>query len=299
MTLRTLGEERFLAQIFSRLRPGRAVVIGIGDDCAGVKFRGARDLLLLKTDCVVEGVHFRTDARPDAVGWKAMMRSLSDFAAMSGVPQFALITIAIPALKKAAWLGELYKGLNRAASRFRISVIGGETSSTRGPSVIVVSAAGYVEPARCVQRSGARSGDDLYVTGTLGGSTTGRHLNFVPRIDESRWLTAHFKIHAMMDVSDGLGTDLPRLARASRLEYEIDESGLPVTRGCSTKQAITEGEDYELLFAASPRDRKKLCTRWLNKFPRVRLTRIGRLVSRADSRHPRLPRGYVHFRQRR
>jgi thiamine-monophosphate kinase len=297
--LRELGEDKLLAQVFSRLKPNSRVVVGAGDDCAVVKFRGAKDWLLLKTDCVVEEIHFTRETSARAVGWKAMMRALSDFAAMSGVPEFALITLAIAGKKKASWVGELYRGLNHAAGRFDVAIVGGETSETAGPTVIVVSVAGVVERHRCILRSGGKANDDLFVTGELGGSIRGRHLNFVPRIEEARWLTANFKVHAMMDLSDGLGADLPRLARASKLGFAIDQRALPLSRSCTIQQAISGGEDYELLFAVPPRERKRLQTRWQQKFPELLLSRIGRLNQKSKIRNQRLKSGYVHFRQRR
>ena len=297
--LRELGEDKLLAQVFPSLNRNSRVVIGAGDDCAVVKFRGAKDWLLLKTDCVVEEVHFARETSARAVGWKAMMRALSDFAAMSGIPKFALITLAIAGKKRASWVDELYRGLNRAAARFDVAIVGGETSETVGPTVIVVSVAGGVERDRCVLRSGGKANDDLFVTGKLGGSIRGRHLNFFPRIDEARWLTANFKVHAMMDLSDGLGTDLPRLAGASKLGFAIDERALPLSRGCTIQQAISGGEDYELLFAVSPRERKRLQKRWQKKFPGLPLTRIGRLNQKSKIKNQELKSGYVHFRQRR
>jgi thiamine-monophosphate kinase len=299
MTLREVGEERLLAKIIPQFCRNRHVVAGAGDDCAVMKFRQARDFLLLKSDCVVENVHFNAQAKASAVGWKAMMRALSDFAAMSGIPQFAVVTLAIDGKKKLSWISELYRGLNRAAARFEVAIVGGETSATHGPTVVAVSAAGYVERNRCVRRSGGKAGDDLFVSGRLGGSRRGRHLNFVPRIDEARWLTAHFDIHAMIDLSDGLGTDLPRLARASKLGFTVDQSVLPLARDCSTEQAISEGEDYELLFAISSRDRISLARGWARKFPRVALTRIGQLTRQSGRGNEKFPAGYVHFRQRR
>jgi thiamine-monophosphate kinase len=134
------------------------------------------------------------------------------------------------------------------------------------------------------------------VTGRLGGSIRGRHLRFLPRIDESRWLTKNFVIRAMMDLSDGLGTDLPRLAEASGLGFEFDESQLPRSSGSTIEQAISDGEDYELLFAVAPKDRTRLLARWRRKFPRLLLTRIGRLVSKSRKRkNKKLKSGYVHF----
>lgn len=297
--LRDLGEDKLLAKILHHLQQNKRVVVGAGDDCAVVKIRGARDWLLLKTDCVVELIHFSetTDAR--AVGWKAMMRPLSDFAAMSGRPEFALITIAISGQKKLAWVRGLYHGLNRAADRFKVAIVGGETSETAGPTVIAVSVAGSVEKERCVFRSGGKKNDDLFVTGKLGGSLRRHHLQFVPRIEEARWLTNNFKLHAMIDLSDGLGADLPRLAKASKLSFSLDENALPLSRGCTVKQAISDGEDYELLFAISSRARARLRRTWKTRFPRVPLTLVGSFSPQFATRDSQLYPGYVHFRQRR
>ena len=297
--LRELGEDKLLAQVFPKLNRNSQVVIGAGDDCAVAKFRGAKDWLLLKTDCVVEEIHFRRKTNARAVGWKAMMRALSDFAAMSGIPEFALITLAIAGKKKASWVRELYRGLNRAAARFNVAIVGGETSETVGPTAIVVSVVGFVERARCILRSAGKANDDLFVTGELGGSMPVRHLNFLPRIEEARWLTANFKVHAMIDLSDGLGADLPRLAHASKLGFALDQRALPLSPGCTVQQAISEGEDYELLFAISPRQRKHLQTRWQKQFPELPLTRIGRLTQNSMLKTQKLRSGYVHFRQRR
>src|SRR5205823_9617484 len=142
-----------------RLNRNARVVIGAGDDCAVVKFHGAKDWLLLKTDCVVEEIHFTKETNARAVGWKAMMRALSDFAAMSGIPEFALITLAIAGKKKASWVSELYRGLNRAAAGFDVAIVGGETSETVGPTVIVVSVVGGVGRGRCGLRSGGKGKD--------------------------------------------------------------------------------------------------------------------------------------------
>ena len=215
MKLRELGEDRLIAQLVAQLKSRSDVVVGPGDDCAVLKGPAQDRLLLLKTDCVVEGVHFQPDEKPTRIGWKAMMRTLSDFAAMSGLPHYAVVTLVAPAEREARWMTQLYRGLERAAGRFDVAIVGGETSSTTGPIVISISATGSVEKKRCVLRSGGKGGDILFVTGRLGGSNKGRHLNFVPRINEARWLTKNFRIHALMDLSDGLGADLPRLARAS------------------------------------------------------------------------------------
>ena len=297
MKLGALGEDRLLNQILLHLPRGRTrkVFAGAGDDCAIVKIPGSKKYLVLKTDCVVEGVHFMHGTSASDAGWKAMMRPLSDFAAASAVPQFALITLIVPQKTKVAWVQGLYRGLHRAAKRFEVSIVGGETSNTMGPIAISVSVIGFVEKARAASRQGGRSGDDLFVTGRLGGALKEKHLKFVARIVESRWLTRNFSIHAMMDLSDGLGADLPRLARASRVGFNVELENFPVAHGATVNQAITEGEDYELLFAISPRDRNSLEQKWRRQFPKLLLTRIGYLNGKSEFGNRRFPRGYVHF----
>ena len=310
MKLGALGEDRLLNQILLHFPRGRTrkVFAGAGDDCAIVEIPGSKKYLVLKTDCVVEGVHFVHGTNASHVGWKAMMRPLSDFAAASAIPEFALITLIVPQQTKVAWVRGLYRGLRRAASRFEVSIVGGETSNTPGPIAVSVTVIGFVEKSRAASRRGGRSSDDLFVTGRLGGALKQKHLKFIPRIVESRWLTRNFSIHAMMDLSDGLGADLPRLGRASKVGFDIELENLPVARGATIDNAISEGEDYELLFAISPRDRNSLERQWRRKFPKLLLTRIGSFnrkspVTDAKQRpglpiaNRKLPRGYVHFQQ--
>jgi thiamine-monophosphate kinase len=295
MKLGDLGEDRLLEQLLGPLSLKKAIVTEPGDDCAVVKIPDRSRLLVLKTDCVVEGVHFLRGTNALDVGWKAMMRPLSDFAATSALPQFALITLMVPKQTEVTWTKELYRGLRRAAKRFGVSIVGGETSSTPGPIAISTSAVGFVEKDRATSRRGGKPGDDLFVTGRLGGALKQKHLQFIPRIIESRWLTKNFSIHAMMDLSDGMGTDLPRLARASKVGFKVQTENLPLTRGAKINDAISEGEDYELLFAISPRDRSRLERDWAKKFQNLPLTRVGFFSQLSTKDHQLLRRGYVHF----
>jgi thiamine-monophosphate kinase len=301
MNVGTLGEDRLLDQILLHLAAGkgRGIFARPGDDCAVVQIPGGNKNLVLKTDCVVESVHFVRDTKALDIGWKAMMRPLSDFAATSALPQFALITLVVPQKTDVAWIKKLYRGLRHAAHRFEVRIVGGETSSTPGPIVISVSVIGLVERNRAVSRRGGKSGDDLFVTGRLGAALKQKHLKFIPRIAESRWLTRNFSVHAMMDLSDGLGADLPRLARASKVGFDVELENLPLARGATMSQAICEGEDYELLFAISPRDRNRLDREWRREYPKILLTRIGQLTPQSTTHNTRLPRGYVHFQQSR
>lgn len=287
-----IKSEEDLLQSLARERTGPEIVAGIGDDCAVIRTADRLQWRLFKTDAVVEGRHYRRGTPAQAIGWKAMMRPLSDFAAMSGEPQHALVTVAMRRTLDLKWWRDLYRGLRGAGRKFKVTIIGGETVTTAGPVVVVIAVSGVVEKARCVFRRGGRKGDDLYVTGKLGGTGKGRHLRFVPRIEQSRWLTKKFRVHAMMDLSDGLAKDLPRLAAASRCGFDLALDSVPRARECSLERALNEGEDYELLFALSPRDRVKLAQEWRKRW-RLPLTRIGQLTAAGFS--PSLAGGYDHF----
>jgi thiamine-monophosphate kinase len=295
-TLASLGEDRVVAELTRALPSRPDVRHGPGDDCAVLGGPRDRWWRLLKTDAVVEGVHFRREEKPERVGWKALCRNLSDIAAMGGVPEHALVTLAVPPDTALAWVRGLYAGLRRAARKFGVAIVGGETSRSPGPVFLSVALAGRVERKYCVLRSGGRPEDILLVTGRLGGSLRGKHLDFVPRLAEARWLVENFKITAMMDLSDGLGADLPRLARASRCAYEFWENKVPRNRGCTLAQALGDGEDFELLLTVSQPDPARLLRAWRKKFPRLPLTPIGRLLkgcppSLDDSDHC----GHDHF----
>jgi thiamine-monophosphate kinase len=295
MKVSELGEDGLIKLLTRDLKQQIRVVCGPGDDCAVVKV--GRQLQFLKTDCVVEQVHFLASHDPQAVGWKALCRSLSDIAAMGGVPHDALVSLAVPLDTEVKWLRRLYFGLGRAARKYRVNLVGGETSRSPGPIFISVFLTGApARPNQYITRAGGRARDLLFVTGRLGGSLSGHHLSFQPRLEEAAWLVRHFQIHAMMDLSDGLAADLPRMAKASELGFRLDYEKIPLNRGASLTQGLQDGEDYELLFAVSPRTASKLVAAWPNKFPRVSLTAIGRF-SEHDSQN--LPgEGWQHFADR-
>lgn len=309
MKVSKLGEDAVVAALIRALPLGPDVRHGAGDDCAVIGGRRDRWWRLLKTDCVVETVHFLASENSARVGWKALCRAISDIAAMGGIPEHAVITLAVRPEVEMAWVRSLYVGLKKAARKFGVSIVGGETSRSPGPTFISVALTGRVERTRCVTRSGGKPGDALYVTGRLGGSGGGRHLDFIPRVAEARWLVEKFRIHAMMDLSDGLGADLPRLARASGCGFDVWKEKLPRSKGCTIAQALGDGEDFELLFAINPRDAARLETQWRKAFPKVPLTQIGALTRKADTSvrtgqsgrtgvsasRKKLTRGYDHF----
>lgn len=296
-TLRDFDEDRLIARLTESLPQGNDVRVGIGDDCAVVGRPRDREWQLLKTDAVVEGVHFLAGEDARRVGWKALCRAISDIGAMGGLPQHALVTLAASPDTPVTWIEQLYVGLNKAARRFGVSIVGGETSRSPGPLFLSIALTGSVERRHCVLRSGGKPGDAIFVTGRLGGSFgSGKHLDFIPRVAEARWLVEHFRLHSMMDLSDGLGSDLPRLATASDCGFELWKEKLPRVRGCSIQQALGDGEDFELLFTLSPREATRLNTEWKRQFPRLPLTQIGVLTeSKIENQKSKIARGFDHF----
>lgn len=292
-TLRDIGEDALIARLVSLApRDPSQPAAGPGDDCAVID-HGGPTLLLLKTDAIAEHVHFLPDAAPRAVGWKAAARVVSDFAAMGGQPEHFLITLALPPEMAVAWVENLYRGLADCMAKFGGYLAGGETIAlpAGSPAVISISASGSVARENLVLRSTARIGDVLLVTGTLGGSLAGKHLDFTPRLREAQWLVRHCKPTAMMDLSDGLGKDLRRLAAASDCGISLDRNEIPVTSGCTVAQALGDGEDFELLLAMDPARTDELLAAW--PFPETPLTRIGHLM--AKDAGEKLTGGWEHF----
>jgi thiamine-monophosphate kinase len=225
--------------------------------------------VLFKTDSVIDGVHFdgRT-ARPEEVGHKALARCLSDVAAMGGLPAFAVVAMMAPRSIREPELRRIYRGMERTARAFRTSIVGGDFASHEGKLAISVALLGGMGGRRPVRRSGARPGDAVAVTGPLGGSILGKHLRFTPRVREARELCRRFDVHAMIDISDGLGIDLAHLCGESGVGALLYERRIPVSpaaRRLSRRDgrspldhALGDGEDYELLFALPARDAGRL-----------------------------------------
>ncbi len=292
-TLADLGEDGLVRLITKNLRTDADVLLGPGDDCAVVQPPARGRKLVLKTDTLVEGVHFTADTPPALIGRKAIARVLSDFAAMAALPHHALITLIAPQSTEVRRVTAIYRGMDRMADEFGVRIVGGETS--RGSQlVLTVSMTGSVPARGWVARSSAKAGDILIVTGTLGGSIHGKHLKFTPRLREAGSIMAWLHPTAMMDISDGLAKDLPRLAASCGLGFELDRDQVPVTPGCTLEQALNDGEDYELLIAAHPDRAQTALEKLWRSFPRTGFHIIGRLVP-AQHRRQLLSGGWDHF----
>ena len=309
-----MNEFDLIAQ-WTRALPGNAsVIVGPGDDCAVLDSGQPGRYLLFKTDAVAQGVHFSAEAKPEQIGHKALGRPLSDIAAMAGRPIAALITLALPRDFDSKFVQRVYDGVNRLAERHGVAIVGGETIANPGGFLISVALLGDVPADKCILRSGAKAGDALFVTGELGGSLAGRHLDFEPRLAQARWLAGHFAIHSMIDLSDGLAGDLRHLLRQSRMGAEILAQAIPVSRAAKLQAraessaktpllaALSDGEDFELLFSVAARDAVPLLDAWKKEFPKLRLSCIGRITSGGGLKlrdktgvHTLEAHGYVHF----
>ena len=297
---------------------------GIGDDAAVYAPRPGYETILT-CDWFLERTHFRREMHPaNAVGWKCLARAVSDVAAMGGAPRCFLLSLALPTTHAGRWLDEFLGGLRRAARKFGCVLAGGDT--TRDERILIsVTVAGEVRAGKAVLRSGARPGDAIFVSGRLGeaelglrllrhgptrasGAALRKHLHPEPRLALGRWLGENGVASAMMDVSDGLSTDLPRLCAASGVGARIEAAKLPVALGArasgfdAMELALNGGDDYELLFTVPPRKLRALKPKNLPG----RITRIGvitrggaiRLIGGEGREEQLQPRGWDPFRKK-
>lgn len=315
---RTIREFSLIAELhrrYGRLTP--SIIRGIGDDTAIVR-PSPGSWSLLTTDLLAEGVHFdsRTASFAD-IGYRAAVANLSDIAAMGGKPQYLLIAVAIPRQSTSGEVHQLYQGLMSACRSQSVRLIGGDISASKGGWFLSVALVGMVAPQRALLRKGAKAGDLVYVTGTLGDSLAGlsllnestsrqhrsrktdtlsrthrqllvkRHLRPTARVKEGQWLSAGRLATAAIDLSDGLSGDLRHLCEESRVGVEVDLSAIPLSAACRAYAqargldpvalALAGGEDYELLFTIAPRNQARLERE--AKQRGFRLTRIGTIRS--------------------
>lgn len=292
------GESRLIAGIRHWLgRASPASPFGIGDDCAVIP--PTKHHQLVTTDPVIYGQHFDADVPARAVGAKLLKRNLSDIAAMGGRPVAAVVSLALAPETSVRWLEQFYRGLAASALKHRVKIVGGDI--TQGPAGFFgafLTLHGESAGGRVVTRTGARAGDAIYVTGSLGGSLLGHHHAFTPRLAEGAWLAGRTEVRAMMDVSDGLAKDLGSLTPAG-LAPALEAAAVPISaaarqRAKSSKQdplfhALGDGEDYELLLVIRG-DAAGLERDWKKRFPKLKLSRLGRFV-----RKNQLPTGALRL----
>ena len=297
MIVMPLGEKKLIQQIRRSARGGESVVTGIGDDCAVLSVPPGHELLVT-TDFTIEKVHFRRDwHRPELVGRRCLTRGLSDIAAMGGEPRAAFLSLAVPGDVPQKWVDRFLKGLLDLAEEFKVPLAGGDTAQSAGGIQADIVVVGSVPRGKAVLRSGAKAGERIYVTGELGGSAAAlarleeskplgaeyvRHFRPQARVAVGQWLRQQGVASAMIDVSDGLSTDLEHICQESHVGAEIEAEAIPRAQvGLGKKRVALElalhgGDDYELLFtsaAAIP-----------SEVEGVRVTRIGRTTQSAGMR---------------
>lgn len=293
-----MNEESFIRKLTAMFPQSQDVTVGPGDDCAVLDF-GLPELILAAADQVISGVHYTAGTSPSAIAGKLLKRNISDIASMGGIPTHVLLSLAVNPMDE-SWLLAFHQGIADLASRYGISVIGGDMAKLFAEGqALSLTILGKVEHDRLCLRANADEGDLLFVTGCFGNSfLSGHHLNFTPRLEEARFLAGDFT-HAMQDVSDGLLKDAARMAEASGLALELNPREIPLRNGASEESAFTEGEDYELLFAVPERLRSRLESAW--PFPDTPLHCIGRFISGRPGTVSGLnfnqtKTGYDHFR---
>ncbi len=301
-------DERKIIETAQRLMgpaPAGGVIVAIGDDCAVYRPKGAKEDLVFTTDMMHEGVHFLHETHSaEDVGYKAMARGLSDIAAMGAEPRFSLLSLALSSKTDAAWVEKFYVGFLGLALAHGAPLLGGDTAKAAAMSCDVIVCGG-VPQGKALLRSGAKPGDGIFVSGQLGGSALGlrtgkenawkRHLRPKPRLALGQFLREKRLASALMDLSDGLSSDLHRMVLASGAGAKLDGL-LPMFPGATLNEALHGGEDYELLFTANRRARVPA------EFQGLPLTRIGTIVTAGQTPvlwkgEPLQALGWDHFRK--
>lgn len=318
MDLSKLGEFGLISRFQTRLKYRSPQVIkGIGDDCAVLSLDNG-NYQVLTTDALVETVHFNLKTHsPEQLGWKTMAVNISDIAAMGAQPRFAVLSVAIPKSVPVDFLDRFYKGINQASMKYKVTLVGGDTVASPKHLFINLALLGETRKKKVFTRSGARPGDGIFVTGTLGDSALGlkilesprkkwkgseahkrkciqRHLKPEPRVEMADWLAkSKFKVTSMIDISDGLAQDLGHILKASGVGADLLEEQVPISKplakysvinGLSALQlALEGGEDYELLFTLAPEDVNNLSMQFITKADHP-VTQIGVITTRKGTR---------------
>jgi thiamine-monophosphate kinase len=290
------GEDEITAWFASRSKLSKVdFPIGIGDDMAEVRVEGKS--ILITTDMLLDGVHFDLKkATLEQVGYKAMAVSLSDCAAMATVPVAAVVCVALPKEYGERELKQLHKGIRAAGDKYGCALVGGDITRWKGDEPFAIAVAMLSKRAgnKPVRRSGAKVGDAICVTGELGGSGIGRHLIFEPRVKEALEIAGMVKLNAMMDISDGLSSDLKRICEQSKVGALIEAELIPISQAAKESNnpldsALNEGEDFELLFTVSKSQYKQLVKKW-RRF--LAITKIG-MITNTNKMQLKMPDGKI------
>jgi len=298
MQVKDLGEFKLIERFRNKIKIDSSVIVGSGDDCAVLKL-DKQNYQLFTCDMLVEGVDFTSKDKALLVGRKSIAVSLSDIAACSGVPRYCVVSLGLPKNTEVKYVDAFFNGALKIAKEYKLNIVGGDLS--RSDKIIIdVSMLGVTSKKSLTLRSGASSGDIIFVTGSLGGSIFGKHLNFTPRLKEAEFLAKNYKINAMIDISDGLVQDLGHILAKSRVGAAIYEELIPLSnKARNLSDALNNGEDFELLFTLSRPEAKRLL-----KAKRTDFKPIGEIMDSSyglklinqKKKIIRLePKGYRHF----
>ena len=301
--LKDIGEFGFINMINRLIRTDDSVIQGIGDDTAVLKY--TKDKYLLFTcDMIIEDVHFIRKMKPEDIGYKALACNISDIASMGGIPKYAVISLGLPANLNVNFVDRIYSGIKNIAKKFHVNIVGGDTNKAQ-KIIINVALLGEVEKKNLVLRTNAKAGDWIFVSGFLGAMfNRNKHLNFIPRLKEARYLVTNYKINSMIDISDGLILDLSHILESSGVGAIICEEMIPKCKNVTTKKVLYTGEDYELLFSLSKKDAKRLIKNLSDRKNIVPFVQIGVITDKKSeiefidkNYRVRLlePKGYRHF----
>jgi thiamine-monophosphate kinase len=272
--LEKIGEFGLIERLTKRIVNDKSVIRGVGDDAAVISYTRSK-YLLFATDMLVEGVHFRRqEASFFQIGRKALAVNISDIAAMGGVPKYALVSLGFPKALSVRALEDMMRGVTTLAKEYGINVVGGDTVRS-GKIVLNVSLIGEVKKRNLVLRSGAKVGDLIFVTGSLGGSRRLKQFNFIPRVGEAQDVIKRFNPTAMIDISDGLVSDLRRIAEQSEVGAVIFKQLIPLSPRASLRSALYAGEDFELLFTVSLDSARRF-----HEKGKIPITCIGKIVEK-------------------
>jgi len=349
MQLKEIGEFGLIDRIKNIVDTSSAeLIVGIGDDAAAFRTSSAL-LTLLTTDVLIEGVHFDLDYFTfQQLGWRALAVNLSDIAAMGGLPKYAVFSLGLPEKIQVESVEEFYQGAKEVGDKFQTAVIGGDTTQSPDRLFIAVTVVGEVEENKLTRRSGAQVGDAVFVTGTLGGAQAGlqllksgdtplipprggtkggvpstadskhgalieKHLTPQPRINEARFLVDNFPIHAMIDISDGLASEINHICNQSDVGALLNADDIPIDSASketadffkdkALEYALNGGEDFELLFTAPEKVADELQKKFRDKFGfacarigTIREKAVGIVLEDTDGKQvPILTKGYEHF----
>ncbi len=259
-----MNELEWIKSMSQNLLPHPRLLLGVGDDAAVLQ---SAPQTIVTADMLLDRVHFDTSVQDASlIGRKALAVNISDIAAMGGVPYACVITIAIPRGKTTTFVDQVYAGITALAREFQVAIAGGDTNTWDGAFAISITVWGDPHKKGVVKRSGARPDDVIFVSGPLGNSLAGHHLSFSPRVHLAKTLMDEVDVHAMIDLSDGLATDLRHICTASGVGALLDKSAIPIQssllqkmdREAALTKAMTDGEDFELCFTVSQADAQRL-----------------------------------------